>query len=141
MVFFLYKCYYVFFLHYESRKNVVSWHSAIAVLAATTSLYEIALMELFGVLDVVHEYTMADDKSLQKGKLLLFFVIPLCMLIWYTLKYVIFTVAKASKTDGLSERFSFAPNKQDKIICWLASILSVCMTFTIVGIKALHGLP
>lgn len=38
----------------------------------------------------------------------LIYIIPLCVLVWYAIDYVLFNLAKASKMDGSSERYSFS---------------------------------
>ncbi|MEC3881529.1 hypothetical protein [Parapedobacter sp. 10938] len=60
---------------------------------------------------------MKGDPLAKRGKILLLAGIPSYALCWFILHYIIFTLAKASKTDGRSERYSFIPTKVDKVIC------------------------
>jgi len=137
MVLFLYKCYYVFFLFYSKYKRETPWFSATMALTLPFSLLLMSSMELLGVLDYITPNTLGDSPSTKRGKLYLLFIIPYLLICWHTMKYLIFNIAKASKTDGLSERYSFTPTKRDKIVCWLACFLSLSFVFIVVGMKTL----
>lgn len=127
MVFFIYKCYYVLFLFYSNYNREVPWVSAMFVLTATLVCLFIPLIDLFGILDTINSNIETGNPLVRRGKIFLSLVIPLCLLGWFIIHHIIFNLAKASKRDGLSERYAFTPTKRDKVICWVACSLSLSL--------------
>lgn len=123
MLFFLYKCYYVLFLHYQRFKNDVAWISAILFLVVVSTVILMSLLHFTGTLSVINGYIHNDNPIIKKATVLLWVVFPLTLISYYTLRFLIFEKARASKTDGRSERFDFEPNRRDKIICFSAVYL------------------
>ncbi len=139
MVFFIYKCYYVLFLYYSKFKKDVTWNSSIIMLSAVFVVHLMLAMKLSGLLDIIGPDPMTNSESTKKGKMLLF-IIPLCVLVWNAIYYVVFNLAEASKTDGRSKRYSFDPTKRDKTVCWMFISLSFCLVFIFAGVKVLFDL-
>jgi|GEM_PF-3683324 hypothetical protein len=83
-------------------------------------------------MDVLNEYIRKSGPLAKRGKMLVLIGIPSYAICWFIIHHIVFTLAKASKTDGLSERYSFDMTKRDKVICWL--VLAVPF-FTL----AIHG--
>jgi len=127
-------------LFYSKYKKEIPWVSATIALSFSFSLLLMSSMELFGILDYITLNTQGDSPLTKRGKMYLFFIIPFIIICWHTMKHLIFNIAKASKIDGDSERYSFTPTKKDKIICWLTIILSTSSVFIVAGIKVLLGL-
>lgn len=123
MLFFLYKCYYVLFLHYQRFKNDVAWISAIIFLVVVSNTILMSLLHFLGALSFINGYIHDDSPISKKTNVLLWIVFPLSLLSYYTLRFLIFTKAQASKTDGRSKRFDFEPNRRDKVICFTAVYL------------------
>jgi hypothetical protein len=138
MVFFIFKCYYVLFLHFSKDKHTVPWWNAMLGLSFVSTALLLSIMHLSGALQFLLPDTSGAGPFERRGKHLLF-ILPFFVLIWYLLKYIIFGEAKASKTDGLSERYAFTPTKRDKIICWLTVLLSLLSIVAAAGIKQLFG--
>src|SRR5690606_5299226 len=133
MVFFIYKCYYVLFLYYSKNHKEIPWLSASLVLTGSLAGLIMSIMGLSGILDM-NGSNAIEESPLAKRSRIYSLVIPLLLICFFTTKHIIFKLAKASKLDGRSERYSFVPSRQDKIICWLACIFSLGSVLITVGI-------
>lgn len=136
MVFFLYKCYYVLFLHFSKDESATPWWSALLGLTVSFTILFISILHLFGLLDMTIPGTVGDGPLARRGKYL-WAVLPYFLIIWFILKYFIFGLAKVSKIDGHSQRFSFTPSNRDKIICWLTCLMSFGSIGVVAVIKKL----
>lgn len=142
MVYFFYKCYYVFFLYYARFKNETPWYSAITALAvAVVCILMVSFLTTVDLLGLKEPYLKPDEGVSPIGRRLrqLFVIIPFITVVWYWVKYLVLTKAKASKEDGRSEIYTFEPTRRDRIICWVFFLTSCSLVFIIVGIKALLG--
>lgn len=138
MVFFLYKCYYIFFLHFSKKQKEIAWNSAIMALTGSLAIFIFFWMELTGFLDNTIPKTIGDGPFAKRGKILAL-VIPVLAICYWIISHIIFRKARASKSDGLSERFTFVPTKRDKIICWVTYIVLMSSMLILIGIKVLLG--
>lgn len=132
MVYLIYKCYYVLFSMSLKNNESSPWIFAMMVLSISCCFLFFSLLDLIGIMDVLNEYIKGNGPLAKRGKTLVLACIPSYAICWFIIHYIVFTLAKASKTDGLSERYSFNMTKRDKVICWL--VLAVPF-FTL----ALHG--
>lgn len=131
MVYLIYKCYYVLF-SMSSKKESSPWIFSMMVLSISCCFLFFSLLDLIGIMDVLNEYIMKGDPLAKRGKILVLACIPSYAICWFIIHYIVFKLAKASKTDGLSERYSFNVTKGDKVVCWLVLALPF---FTL----AIHG--
>lgn len=123
MLFFLYKCYYVLFCHFQRSKMEVAWDSAIILLASVGNAILLTLLHVLGALNFINGYIQDNNPINKKVNVFLWVILPLCVLTYYSLHFLIFNKAQASKTDGRSKRFDFEPNRRDKVICFTAVYL------------------
>ncbi|MGK6352811.1 hypothetical protein [Parapedobacter sp. DT-150] len=115
-----------------------AWNSAIMVLTGSLAFFLMFLMGLSGILDIIAPNTAGDGPLAKRGKILIF-VFPLLLISYLTITHIVFKVARASKSTGLSERFLFVPIKRDRIICWLTCTLLMSSPLILVGVKVLLG--
>src|SRR5690606_13072513 len=110
MVYMIYKCYYVLF-SMSSKKESSPWIFSMMVLSISCCFLFFSLLDLIGIMDVLNEYIMKGDPLAKRGKILVLACIPSYAICWFIIHYIVFKLAKASKTDGLSERYSFNVTK------------------------------
>lgn len=123
MLFFLYKCYYVLFCHFQRSAIDVAWYRAILFLVVVSNSILISLLHFLGPLSFIYGYIHDDNPISKRVNVLLWIVLPLSLFSYHSLRFLIFNKAQASKTDGRSKRFDFEPNRRDKVICFTAVYL------------------
>src|SRR5690606_41877149 len=114
-------------LFYSNYNREVPLVSSMFVLTASLVCFFIPLIDLFGILDTFYSNLGTDNPMARKGKIFFLLAIPLCLVGWFTIRHIIFNLARASKKDGLSERYIFTPTKRDKVICWVTCSLSLTL--------------
>lgn len=118
------------------------WYSAITALAtAGLCLLMVTFLTTVEMLGIKEPYFVPDARlnPLERRGVLLLYISPWILIIWYWVKYMVLTKAKASKEEGRSEIYTFEPTKKDKIIYWSFFFISCFSVFIVVGIKALLG--
>lgn len=129
MVKLIYKAYYIFFLYYSRSKMEVAWYSSIIAIATTFLAILLSISNELGLLEKIDIYFEADTELGRKSNLFLYLVIPLVILMVGMVHYIVFKMAKASKTTGLSELYIFTPTKRDKVVHWIGWIGSFVLSF------------
>lgn len=119
MVAFIYKAYYIFFLHYSRSKMEVAWYSSIVAISTTILALMVSISNELGLLEKIDVYLEAGTVLGRKSNIFLYVIIPCCVLMIGTVYYIVFNRAKASKTTGLSELYPFTPTKRDKVMHWV----------------------
>lgn len=129
MVALIYKAYYIFFLYYSRSKMEVAWFSSIIAISTALLFVLISISNELGLLEKLDVYLEAGTKLGRKRNIFLYVIIPSCVLMVSTVYYIVFNLAKASKTTGLSELYLFTPTKRDKVAHWVVCISLVVLSF------------